>query len=105
MDIQHTAKDNNTNAVDLAHNIVKRLCTPYFKTSKNITMDNYFSSIELAEILLSNGSTLVVTLRKNKRCITIEFLPSKMREVVVKILYVLCKKSLHVALFLNNSIF
>ena len=77
MGLLYTGKDGNTRAVGLAQNVVERLCTQFFG---NITMNNYFTSIELVESLLSNGLTLVGTLRKNKGCIHIEFLSNKTRE-------------------------
>jgi len=46
-------------------------------TNRNITADNWFSSIELVEHLKKRGLTYVGTLRKNKREIPPEFLPKK----------------------------
>lgn len=46
---------------------VLELTKPFFKTHRNITMDNWFASCELADELAENGLTMVGTLRKNKR--------------------------------------
>lgn len=60
---------------------VIRLAKPLFNTRRNITADNWFSSVELAELLFSKGLTYVGTLRKNKRDIPNEFLPNRKKEV------------------------
>jgi len=78
--IPYTGKVGKTRAVGLGQEIVEKLCAPYFGTNRNVTMDNYFTSKELAESLLSNGLTLVGTLRKNKACIPPEFQSNKNRE-------------------------
>lgn len=78
--IPYTGKVGNTRAVGLGREVVENLCAPYFWTNRNVTMDNYFTSKELAESLLTNGLTLVGTLRKNKACIPPEFQPNKNRE-------------------------
>lgn len=50
------------------YEVVLRLSQPISKTGRNITMDNWFSSIPLAEELLKNQNlTMVGTLRRNKR--------------------------------------
>lgn len=50
--------------------VVKRLTSPVSGSSKNITMDNFFTSLEAARYLLDNDKlTLVGTLRANKTCI------------------------------------
>nr|CAH7721810.1 unnamed protein product [Callosobruchus chinensis] len=46
--------------------LVKRLVKPLEKSNRNITTDNYFSSIQLADYLLTVGLTFLGTLRKNK---------------------------------------
>nr|CAI5828148.1 unnamed protein product [Callosobruchus analis] len=46
--------------------LVKRLVKPLEKSNRNITTDNYFSSIQLADYLLTIGLTFLRTLRKNK---------------------------------------
>lgn len=60
---------------------VLRLAKPLFGTNRNVTADNWFSSIELVDILLKNKLTYVGTLKKNKREIPSQFLSNKRREV------------------------
>lgn len=59
---------------------VIRLAKPLFGSNRNITADNWFTSIELVDILLKNKLTYVGTVKKNKREIPVEFLPNKKRE-------------------------
>jgi len=65
-----------------ASEVVKRLVSPISKTGRNITADNWFASVSLAEELLKNHNlTLVATIKKNKREIPKEFLVTKNREL------------------------
>lgn len=58
--------------------VVKRLVTPISQTGRNITVDNWFTSIPLAQDLLQHYRlTLVGTVRKNKREIPTEFVQVK----------------------------
>jgi hypothetical protein len=54
----------NTNRIC---NLVKRLVNPWINTRRTITTDNYFTSAELAEDLLGVQTTLVGTIRRNKK--------------------------------------
>ena len=47
--------------------MVKTLTEPWRKSGRNVTADNFFSSVELAEDLLDDDMTYVGTLRTNKR--------------------------------------
>ncbi|XP_047531408.1 piggyBac transposable element-derived protein 4-like [Vanessa atalanta] len=56
---------------------VIRLCKPIYGSNRNITTDNWYSSLELLEALKNRGLTTVGTLKKNKREIPLAFLPQK----------------------------
>lgn len=60
---------------------VIRLTKPIENSNRNVTADNWFSSIQLVDELRSRGLTYVGTLKKNKREIPPEFLPKKSRAV------------------------
>lgn len=57
--------------------IVKRLITDIGKSKRNLTTDNNYTSIPLAEYLLQKQLTLVGTLKKNNREIPLEILSHK----------------------------
>lgn len=67
---------------NLATNIVLKLAETVYDSARNISMDNYFTSLSLAEQLLSKKLTVVGTLRMNKPEIPIQFLANKGREVL-----------------------
>lgn len=62
-------------------NIVDRLIDPIENSGRNLTVDNWYPSVPLADNLLKRKITLVGTLKKNKTEIPIEFQPRKSREV------------------------
>lgn len=65
-----------------AASVVKRLIKTIDKSGRNVTADNYFTSIQLANDLLTDHKlTLVGTLRKNKREIPPRLLQVKDRPV------------------------
>ena len=57
------------------------LLEPLYNSGRNVTVDNFFTSVPLANELLSKKITLVGTLRKNKTEIPVEFLPNRRREI------------------------
>lgn len=59
--------------------LAKRLVTPWINKGRSVTTDNYFTSVELAEYLLGVQTTLVGTIRKNKRDIPQDLQSSRKR--------------------------
>ena len=57
--------------------VVMRISKPILGTGRNITGDNWFSSVPLVQALLEKKTTYVGTLRQNKIEIPYEFLPQK----------------------------
>ncbi|XP_045458229.1 piggyBac transposable element-derived protein 4-like [Melitaea cinxia] len=55
------------------HDVVMRLSRPVLGQNKNITMDNWFSSLRVAKELFENGTTMVATIRKDRREVPREF--------------------------------
>lgn len=53
--------------------VVMRLMNPILGSGRNLTTDNWYTSIPLAENLLKNKITLVGTMRKNKKEIPVIF--------------------------------
>lgn len=51
----------------VGENIVKQLVEPYLNKGRNVTMDNYFTSLNLAKELKKKKTTLVGTLNRNRR--------------------------------------
>lgn len=49
--------------------VVKQLIEPYLDNGRNLTVDNYFTSIHLADDLSARKTTLVGTIRRNNRCV------------------------------------
>ena len=79
--IPYTGKEDNKTATNLGHKVVMYLSEPYFRSNRNITCDNYFTSLDLATSLLQNQLTIVGTVRKQRRFIPPEFLPNRARPV------------------------
>lgn len=59
-----------------------RLCKTIEGTNRNVTADNWFSSIECMDELHKRKLTYVGTLKKDKRCIPLEFLPNNSRPTI-----------------------
>ncbi|KAJ8872599.1 hypothetical protein PR048_026205 [Dryococelus australis] len=60
--------------------VVMDLVEPYFESGRDVTADNFFTSIPLAEALLCKKLMLVGTLRANEREIPQQFLPNLQRK-------------------------
>lgn len=52
-----------------AEAVVNQLMEPFLRNGRNVTLDNFFTSTSLADRLLRENTTLVGTIRRNKRCI------------------------------------
>ena len=52
---------------------MKELAFPYHKTRRNITCDNFFIDVELANHLSKKGLSFVGTVRKNEDFLSTDF--------------------------------
>lgn len=64
----YVGKSTQTNGRPLADYFVELLTTPIYGTNRNVTMDNWFTNVPLADRLISRpyNLTIVGTIRKNK---------------------------------------
>ena len=83
----YTGKENGVKEVNQGENIVKLLTIPLYKSGRNITTDNFFTSLNLARFLLDQKLTLVGTVRKNKRFLPQEFQSSNGSAFKIQHLY------------------
>lgn len=72
--IPYIGKEERTSNLPIPTQYVLKLTEPIQDTNRNVTMDNWFTSVPLAVELLKHGLTMVGTLRKNKPEIPPEFL-------------------------------
>lgn len=63
-----------------AFEVVQRLVLPIENSGRNVTIDNWFTSVPLMKSLLSRNITIVGTIRKNKKEIPPEFIVAKNRD-------------------------
>lgn len=63
----YIGKDETRCSKSLGEFVTLKLAEPYLQRGRNITTDNVFTSIPLAEKLLAKKATLVGTIRSNKR--------------------------------------
>ena len=56
----------------VSDHVVMKLAEPYLKKGRNITTDNYFTSVKLAKLLKSKNTSLLGTLYKMRRDIPSE---------------------------------
>lgn len=76
----YTGKINNTRDVNQGERVVKELVEQYKNSGRNVTMDNFFTTISLADTLQSWRLSMVGTMKKNKTCLPPEFKASSRRE-------------------------
>lgn len=77
--IIYTGKVGNVREKNQGERVVKELVAPFKNSGRNITMDNYFTTLPLAKHLLSWKLTITGTLRKNKPYIPKEMASNKSR--------------------------
>ncbi|XP_067658235.1 piggyBac transposable element-derived protein 4-like [Haliotis asinina] len=70
--------------VGLGRRVTLELCRPYFKSHRNITADNFFTDHALTLEVLSNGLTLVGTVKQYKRFLPLEFRTKKARMFMIQ---------------------
>lgn len=73
----YIGKINGKPETNQGENVVKRLSQSILKTGRNITTDNFFTTLNLAKYLLEHKTTLVGTVRKNKKFLPEELVTSK----------------------------
>lgn len=77
----YLGKEGNLPEVGQASRVVMDLCHPIYQSGRNITTDNFFTSVPLAIELLGKRLTLMGTLRSNKPEIPPSFQGSSQRQV------------------------
>ncbi|XP_018407391.1 PREDICTED: piggyBac transposable element-derived protein 4-like [Cyphomyrmex costatus] len=77
----YTGKPSTGRDINQGERVVKELVAPYKGFGRNITTDNFFTTLPLAKHLLSWNLTIVGTLKKNKSYIPQEMAPSNVRQV------------------------
>lgn len=68
----YVGKEGGVVQVGLAHNVVLQLSAPFADEWRNITTDNYYTSVSLANELWENKYTLLGTLKKNSKGIPVD---------------------------------
>lgn len=64
----YLGKDERRNpSVQLGEFVTLKLVEPYTGCGRNITMDNFFTSVSIATKLLAKKTTVVGTIRTNRR--------------------------------------
>lgn len=76
----YTGKSTTSRDINQGERVVKDLIAPYRESGRNISMDNFFTTLPLAKHLLSWNLIIVRTLKKNKKHIPAEMQTSKDRE-------------------------
>ena len=82
MDIYKGKEVHQSRQVNLGEKVVLNLVEPFKRSGRNITCDNFFTSLGLARKLLNDNLTVVGTIRKNKKELPKEFVTAKKRSVL-----------------------
>ncbi|CAF2798515.1 unnamed protein product [Rotaria sp. Silwood2] len=72
---------NQARQTQIGTGVVLELLRPLYGSNRNVTIDNFFTSIQLAKELQMKNLTLIGTFRKNKPEIPIEFQSNRKREI------------------------
>lgn len=76
--IPYLGKDHSRpKGVSLGEHMVTSLASPYYGFARNITCDNFFTSLPLGDRLRTESLTIVGTVRKNKAFIPKQFLTKR----------------------------
>lgn len=59
--------ENRPNEISLGEYVVTKLMEPYYSTGRNVCVDNFFTSLSLANRLKKENLTITGTMRLNKR--------------------------------------
>ena len=79
----YLGKENNEVARELTSDVICALVQPISgqdRGGRNVTTDNFFTSVDLANQLKSKKLTLVGTMKQNKGEISQEFKPARQRD-------------------------
>ena len=80
MDIYKGKEPQGPRNNNLDSKVMMHLVTPFNKSGRNITCENFFTSLKLGRKLLKNQLTLVRTIQKNRKELPPEFVTAKRRE-------------------------
>lgn len=73
--------DNMLNVGNVGSNVVMELAEPYLDNGRTVYVDNWYSSVELAELLQARNTYLVGTLRQNRNNIVLVSYPAVLSRV------------------------
>jgi len=78
----YLGKEGNQVTTNLGSKVVKEMIQPLLNTGRNVTMDRFFTDVELCENLLTENLTVVGTIKANRRHLPTALLPvaAKKRE-------------------------
>lgn len=77
----YTGKSASRGEVNQGERVVKHLAASFKGSGRNITMDNFFTTLSLAQHLLFWNLTIVGTLKRNKKYIPAEMTETKSRAI------------------------
>ena len=69
----YLGRNGQKRETNIGRNTAIALASPYFSSGRNLTVDNFFTDMELSAHLLAKNMTLVGTVRRNKRFLPQEF--------------------------------